>query len=184
VNLELDPRAIVGGLTVAKQQMVEIAKALSDDSRILIMDEPTSALNDAEITELFRIIGELKARGVGVIYISHKMDELKRISDRVTILRDGEYVATVSTPQTSIEAIIGMMVGRTLTEVSPSQAPASQGDVALEVKNLNCGPLARDVSFVLRKGEILGFAGLMGAAAPRSRAPSSAPTARPATKSS
>ena len=92
----IDPRAVVGGLTVAKQQMVEIAKALSFNSRVLIMDEPTAALNNAEIAELFKMIRELKARGVGIIYISHKMDELKQISDRVTVLRDGEYVATVA----------------------------------------------------------------------------------------
>src|SRR5271170_203849 len=163
MHLSLDPRAIVGALTVAKQQMVEIAKALSFDSRVLIMDEPTSALNDAEIAELFRIIRELKSRGVGVIYISHKMDELKQISDRVTVLRDGEYVATVATKDTTVEAVIGMMVGRTLTDVSPSQRSERQGAAALEVKGLNAGPLVRDVSFSLYKGEILGFAGLMGA---------------------
>jgi ribose transport system ATP-binding protein len=127
------------------------------------MDEPTSALNEAEIAELFRIIRELKSRGVGVIYISHKMDELKQISDRVTVLRDGEYVATVATKDTTVEAVIGMMVGRTLTDVSPSHAAEGPGEVALEVKGLNAGPLVRDVSFSLRKGEILGFAGLMGA---------------------
>lgn len=127
------------------------------------MDEPTSALNDAEIAELFRIIRELKSRGVGVIYISHKMDELKQIADRVTVLRDGEYVATVTARDTSVEAIIGMMVGRTLTDIAPSHSAASEGEIALEVKNLNAGPLVRDVSFTLRKGEILGFAGLMGA---------------------
>jgi ribose transport system ATP-binding protein len=154
MHVNLDPRAVVSTLTVARQQMVEIAKALSFDSRVLIMDEPTSALNDAEIAELFRIIRELRNRGVGIIYISHKMDELKQISDRVTVLRDGEYVATVSARDTSVEAIIGMMVGRTLSDT---------GEIALEVKNLNAGPLVRDVSFVLRKGEILGFAGLMGA---------------------
>src|SRR6201987_3354929 len=108
MHLNLDPRAIVGGLTVAKQQMVEIAKALSFNSRVLIMDEPTAALNNAEIAELFRMIRELKARGVGVIYISHKMDELKQIADRVTILRDGEYVGTVPTATTSIDTIISM----------------------------------------------------------------------------
>jgi ribose transport system ATP-binding protein len=163
MHLALDPRAMVGALTVAKQQMVEIAKALSFDSRVLIMDEPTSALNDAEIAELFRIIRELKGRGVGIVYISHKMDELKQISDRVTVLRDGEYVATVATKDTSVEAIIGMMVGRTLTDVSPPQSAEARGEIALEVKNLNSGPLVRNVSFSLRKGEILGFAGLMGA---------------------
>jgi ribose transport system ATP-binding protein len=163
MHVNLDPRALVGTLTVASQQMVEIAKALSFDSRVLIMDEPTSALNDAEIAELFRIIRELKNRGVGIIYISHKMDELKQISDRVTVLRDGEYVATVTARDTSVESIIGMMVGRALTDAAPSQSVAGAGEIALEVKNLNAGPLVRDVSFVLRKGEILGFAGLMGA---------------------
>src|SRR6202047_3073292 len=162
MNLALDPRAIVGGLPVTKQQMVEIAKALSFNSRVLIMDEPTAALNNAEIAELFKMIRELKARGVGIIYISHKIDELKQISDRVTVLRDGEYVATAPTAGTAIETIIGMMVGRTLSdERVAGVAPA--GDIALEVRNLNCGPLVRDVSFALRKGEILGFAGLMGA---------------------
>ncbi|MBV8259475.1 MAG: sugar ABC transporter ATP-binding protein, partial [Paraburkholderia sp.] len=163
MHVPLDPRTVVGSLTVASQQMVEIAKALSFDSRVLIMDEPTSALNDIEIAELFRIIRQLKARGVGIIYISHKMDELKQISDRVTVLRDGEYVATVSTADTSVQAIIGMMVGRTLADVAPHEGSRSEGEVALEVKHLNAGPLVRDVSFTLRKGEILGFAGLMGA---------------------
>jgi ribose transport system ATP-binding protein len=162
MHVNLDPRAVVSTLTVARQ-MVEIAKALSFDSRVLIMDEPTSALNDAEIAELFRIIRELKNRGVGIIYISHKMDELKQIADRVTVLRDGEYVATVTARDTSVEAIIGMMVGRTLTDIAPSHSAPSNGEVALDVKNLNAGPLVRDVSFTLRKGEILGFAGLMGA---------------------
>ena len=167
MNLRLDPRAIVGGLTVAKQQMVEIAKALSFHSRVLIMDEPTAALNNAEIADLFNMIRELKARGVGIVYISHKMDELKQIADRVTVLRDGEYVATVPTATTSMDAIIGMMVGRTLTEVTRAQdraqTPSPESDVALEVRNLNCGPLVKDVSFTVRRGEILGFAGLMGA---------------------
>ncbi|ABE37200.1 ABC transporter family protein [Paraburkholderia xenovorans LB400] len=163
MHVSLDPRAVVGALTVARQQMVEIAKALSFDSRVLIMDEPTSALNDAEIAELFRIIRELKSRGVGIVYISHKMDELKQIADRVTVMRDGEYVATVAARDTSVEAIIGMMVGRTLTDIAPSHSVADQGEIALEVRNLNAGPLVRDVSFALRKGEILGFAGLMGA---------------------
>ncbi|ACC74672.1 sugar ABC transporter ATP-binding protein [Paraburkholderia phymatum] len=163
MHVNLDPRTVVGSLTVASQQMVEIAKALSFDSRVLIMDEPTSALNDAEIAELFRIIRQLKERGVGIIYISHKMDELKQISDRVTVLRDGEYVATVGTPESSVPAIIGMMVGRKLADVEPHQNAHTAGEVALEVKNLNAGPLVRNVSFTLRKGEILGFAGLMGA---------------------
>ncbi|WP_144146547.1 sugar ABC transporter ATP-binding protein [Paraburkholderia sp. BCC1884] len=163
MHVSIDPRAVVGTLTVARQQMVEIAKALSFDSRVLIMDEPTSALNDAEIAELFRIIRELKGRGVGIVYISHKMDELKQIADRVTVMRDGEYVATVAAQDTSVETIIGMMVGRTLTDAATSHSTTGRGDIALEVRHLNAGPLVRDVSFTLHNGEILGFAGLMGA---------------------
>src|SRR3954452_6164727 len=162
LNLKLDPRTVVGGLTVARQQMVEIAKALSFNSRVLIMDEPTAALNNREITELFKMIRELRARGVGIVYISHKMDELKQIADRVTVLRDGEYVATVPTADTTIETIIGMMVGRSLSDARVAGTMPA-GEIALEVRKLNCGPLVRDVSFSLRKGEILGFAGLMGA---------------------
>ena len=116
MNLRLDPRTEVGELTVAKQQMVEIAKALSFRSKVLIMDEPTAALNSAEIAELFRIIRQLKAEGVGIVYISHKMDELSEVSDRVTVMRDGEYVGTVPTATTTTDTIISMMVGRSLTE--------------------------------------------------------------------
>jgi ribose transport system ATP-binding protein len=163
LHMNIDPRAVVGGLTVAKQQMVEIAKALSFNSRVLIMDEPTSALNDAEITDLFNIIRDLKSRGVGIVYISHKMDELKVISDRVTVLRDGEFVATVPAASTSLDAIISMMVGRTLLEAPPTKDHTDDLPIVLEVKNLNCGPMVKNVSFNLRRGEILGFAGLMGA---------------------
>jgi len=162
LNLAIPPRTNVGGLTVAKQQMVEIAKALSFDSRVLIMDEPTAALNNAEIAELFKVIRELKSRGVGVIYISHKMDELKEIADRVTVLRDGEYVGTVDAATTSMATIIGMMVGRTISDARIAGA-SPPGEVVLDVRHLNCGPLVRDVSFSVRRGEILGFAGLMGA---------------------
>ena len=112
MNLRLDPRTEVGELTVAKQQMVEIAKALSFRSKVLIMDEPTAALNSAEIAELFRIIRQLKAEGVGIVYISHKMDELSEVSDRVTVMRDGEYVGTVPTATTTTDTIISMMVGQ------------------------------------------------------------------------
>ncbi|HEY4807974.1 MAG TPA: sugar ABC transporter ATP-binding protein [Roseiarcus sp.] len=163
MSLALDPRTVVGGLTVAKQQMVEIAKSLSFNSRVLIMDEPTAALNNAEIAELFKMIRELKARGVGIIYISHKIDELKQISDRVTVLRDGEHVGTVPTATTSIDAIISMMVGRELSDAPIRAAEPPRNEIALEVRNLNCGPLVRNVAFTLRRGEILGFAGLMGA---------------------
>ncbi|WP_050808547.1 sugar ABC transporter ATP-binding protein [Collimonas fungivorans] len=165
MRLDLDPSTLVSELTVAKQQMVEIAKALSFDSRVLIMDEPTAALNNAEIEDLFRIIRQLQSHGVGIIYISHKMDELRQISNRVTVMRDGKYIATVPTATTSMETIIGMMVGRQLDSDGGSQAmpDTSANDVVLEVKGLQRGSLVKDVSFNLRKGEILGFAGLMGA---------------------
>ncbi|MEO6292081.1 MAG: sugar ABC transporter ATP-binding protein, partial [Burkholderiaceae bacterium] len=163
LNLNLDPRTAVGDLTVARQQMVEIAKALSFDSRVLIMDEPTAALNNAEIDDLFRIIRQLKSHGVGIVYISHKMDELKQISDRVTVMRDGQYIATVPTASTSMDAIISMMVGRTLFEADGPIANTAEHEVVLEVRNLNRGRTIRNVNFVVRKGEILGFAGLMGA---------------------
>lgn len=163
MNLKLEPTVKVETLTIAKQQMVEIAKALSYRSRVLIMDEPTAALNDAEIAELFTIINRLKAEGVGVVYISHKMDEIKRISDCVTIMRDGEYVGTVPGADTSIETIISMMVGRRLTNEALVIPNTSDAPVALEVRNLNRGREIRGVSFSVRKGEILGFAGLMGA---------------------
>jgi len=163
LHLKLDPRTLVGELTVAKQQMVEIAKALSFESRVLIMDEPTAALNNAEIDDLFRIIRQLKGHGVGIVYISHKMDELKRISDRVTVMRDGRYIDTVPAATTSMETIISMMVGRPLFESDRAPAPATDHEVVLEVRNLNRGRFIKDVNFVVRKGEILSFAGLMGA---------------------
>jgi ribose transport system ATP-binding protein len=163
MHLPLEPRTIVGELTVAKQQMVEIAKALSFDSRVLIMDEPTAALNNAEIAELFRIIRQLKEHGVGIVYISHKMDELKQISDRVTVMRDGQYIATVPTATTPMDTIIGMMVGRQLEHTERAFPDTSANEVALQVKGLKRGSAIRDVSFTLRRGEILGLAGLMGA---------------------
>jgi len=164
LHLHLDPTTLVSDLTVAKQQMVEIAKALSfQGTRVLIMDEPTAALNNVEIDDLFRIIGQLKSQGVGIVYISHKMDELKRISDRVTVMRDGQYINTVPTATTSMETIISMMVGRPLFEGDGPCAPAADNEIVLEVRNLNRGRAIKNVNFVVRKGEILGFAGLMGA---------------------
>ena len=163
MNLKLDPRTEVSKLTVARQQMVEIAKALSHRSRVLIMDEPTAALNDAEINELFAIIRRFKAEGVGIVYISHKMDELKRIADRVTVMRDGEYVGTVPAASTPVDRIIAMMVGRALSDDRPAVPDHADSEIVLEVSGLRRGSEIRDVSFFLRKGEILGFAGLMGA---------------------
>lgn len=161
MKVDLDPDVEVGTLTVARQQLVEIAKALSFNSRILIMDEPTSAINDKEVEHLFAIINDLKAHGVGIIYITHKMDEVKRIADRVTVMRDGQYIDTLPAATTDMSRIISLMVGRELADAT--RATGQGGDVVLDVKNLNRGRAIRNVSFSLRKGEILGFAGLMGA---------------------
>ena len=163
MKVDIAPTATVGDLTVARQQLVEIAKALSFHSKILIMDEPTAALNDAEVAQLFAIIADLKSQGVGVVYITHKMDEVKRIADRVTIMRDGETVATLAVKDTPIETIISLMVGRELADVGRVAPGTAAGAEALRVTGLNRGKAVRDVSFSLRKGEILGFAGLMGA---------------------
>ncbi len=162
LNLQLDPSLRIADVTVAMQQMVEIAKALSFKTRVLIMDEPTAALNNAEIEELFRIIRQLKSEGVGIVYISHKMDEIQRIADRITVMRDGSYIDTVAS-QTPMSQVIAMMVGRHL-EQAPKQIPdTAANEVLLDVRGLNRGRAIRDVSFSVRRGEILGFAGLMGA---------------------
>jgi len=163
MRIDMDPREPVAGMTIARQQMVEIAKALSARSRVLIMDEPTAALNGVEIDELFTIVRRLRAEGVGIVYISHKMDEIRRIADRVTVMRDGEFVGTVPAAETPLGTIISMMVGRALTD-DPVQIPDLSGaPVALEVRGLSRGRAIRDVSFSLKKGEVLGLAGLMGA---------------------
>ena len=164
LKLDINPTEKVGNLTVGKQQIVEIAKALSMDAKIIVFDEPTAALTESEINELFVIIDDLRAKGVGIIYISHRMDEIARITDRVTVMRDGEYVGTVNTKETTKDEIIAMMVGRTIYEdPKAASAVADDAPVVLEVKNLNAGSSVKDVSFQLRKGEILGFSGLMGA---------------------
>jgi len=164
IGVKIDPTVKLGELTVGKQQMVEIAKAVSRECKLLVLDEPTAALTQPEVEELFKIMLELKEKGIGMIYISHRMDEINRISDRVTVMRDGEYVGTVNTADVTRDDIVKMMVGRVIMgdkkEVStvPADAP-----VVLEVKNLNAGKMVKNVSFTLRRGEILGFAGLMGA---------------------
>ena len=164
LHLEISPTTRVGTLTVAKQQMVEIAKALSFEStRILIMDEPSAALTEAEIEELFRFIRELKQKGVGIVYISHRMDELKQIADRITVMRDGHYVGTRVMSEITMEEIISMMVGRVIYEEPKIASQVAPGaPVVLEVKGLRSKDV-HGVSFQLYKGEILGFAGLMGA---------------------
>ncbi len=164
LNIKIDPAAVMGDLTVGKQQMCEIAKAISREVKLIVFDEPTAALTDAEIEELFKIIRDLRERGLGIIYISHRMDEIKVITDRVTVMRDGEYVGTLITKDCSKEDIINMMVGRVIYEEPKQKSMVAQdAPVVLSVRHLNAGKLVRDVSFDLRKGEILGFAGLMGA---------------------
>lgn len=164
IGVKIDPSAVLGTLTVGKQQMVEIAKAVSRDCRILILDEPTAALTQVEVEELFKIMNDLKAKGIGMVYISHRMDEINRISDRITVMRDGEYVGTLITKDTTKDEIVKMMVGRVIygDKKEKSNVP-DDAEVVLEVKNLNRGKEIKDVSFKLRKGEILGFSGLMGA---------------------
>jgi ribose transport system ATP-binding protein len=162
LNVDIDPKALVRELPVSKQQMVEICKTLSMNANIIIMDEPTSALTDKEIEDLFRIILELKKQGKGIIYISHRLEELSRITDRLTILRDGKFISTHNFKDITLPEIIAKMVGRNLKEKFP-RIESVPGKTILEVKNLNAGKNVRDVSFKLREGEILGFAGLMGA---------------------
>lgn len=163
MHLKLNPQTRVSNLTIATQQMVEIAKALSFNSEVLIMDEPTAALTDTEIEDLFTFIRGLRDKGVGIIYISHRLEELKQISDRVTVMRDGHYIDTVQTNEVATDQIISMMVGRTIFEATPELPEIPSKEVVLEVKNINRGKVLQDVNFNLKKGEILGFAGLMGA---------------------
>lgn len=163
LHMKLNPRTKVADMSVAKQQMVEIAKALSFQSDVLILDEPTAALASVEIIELFRLIRQLRDKGVGIIYISHRLEELKQISDRITVMRDGLYVDTVRTKGVKIDQIIKMMVGRVIYESSPEIPENPSQEIVLEVKNLNRGNEIKDVNFSLKRGEILGFAGLVGA---------------------
>ena len=164
IGVKIDPTVQLGSLTVGKQQMVEIVKAVSHDCKLLVLDEPTAALTQPEVEELFKIMNDLKAKGIGMIYISHRMDEITRISDRVTVMRDGEYVDTVDTATVTKDDIVKMMVGRVIYgEQKAASEVAPDAPVVLEVKNLNAGKEVKNVDFNLRKGEILGFAGLMGA---------------------
>ncbi|WP_084614641.1 sugar ABC transporter ATP-binding protein [Nakamurella lactea] len=163
LHLPLDPRTPVGALTVARQQMVEIAKALSYDAQVLIMDEPTAALNDAEVATLHELIRHYVSPDTGVIYISHKMDELKAISQRITVIRDGQYIDTLDTATTSMGEVISRMVGRQLNVNAKPENVHGGREVILSVQGLSTHGLLKDVSFELREGEILGFAGLMGA---------------------
>ena len=161
-EIAINPKAYMKDLSIAQTQMVEIAKAISFDSKIIIMDEPTSAITEREVDHLHRMIRELKADGKAIIYITHKMDEVFKIVDYVTVFRDGKLVGTYPAAELNRDKLIALMVGRELTNMFPKE-DADIGDVILSVRNLNRGKLVRDVSFDLRRGEILGFAGLMGA---------------------
>ena len=163
IHLKLDPRTKVGELTIATQQMVEIAKALSYESRVLIMDEPTAALTNTEIADLFAIIRQLRDKGTGIVHISHRLEELKQIADRVTVMRDGRYVDTISSAEMTIDRVITMMVGRAIYESKPELPAQPSQESVLEVRQLNRKRTIRDVSFSLKRGEILGLAGLVGA---------------------
>jgi len=161
LGLNLSPTALVAELNLAQQQMVEIAKAVSFNAKVIVMDEPTSSLSDKEVDLLFENVRKLKAKGIGVIYISHRMSELQQIADRVTVLRDGEYVATRDVRTTTNDELVTLMVGRQLDHYyTRTYNPCAE--TVLQVKNLNSARV-HDVSFDLHKGEILGFAGLIGA---------------------
>ncbi|MEF9941936.1 MAG: sugar ABC transporter ATP-binding protein [Lachnospiraceae bacterium] len=162
LNIDINPKSIVGDLAVSKQQMVEIAKALSTNAKILIMDEPTSALTSKEIDDLFIIIRKLREEGCGIVYISHRLEELQHIVDRVTIMRDGKYITSMNFADTTMEEIISNMVGREIKEKFP-RVECEKGKKILEIKNFNAGKLVRDVNFDVYEGETLGIAGLMGA---------------------
>lgn len=158
-DLDVDEKVL--NLSVAQRQRVEIAKALSRDAKILIMDEPTASLVESDVQRLLDIVRQLRNRGVGIIYVSHRLPEIFAISDRVTVLRDGAYIATKQTTEVDESELVSLMVGRSIESLFP-KAQASIGETILEVRNLNHGRHVRDISFSLRKGEILGVAGLVG----------------------
>lgn len=162
INFELDPNERMGNLTVAQMQMVEICKAFSYRPKVMVLDEPTSSLTEGEVLHLFEIIRQLREKGCGLIYISHKMDEIFQICDEVTVMRDGQYVSTAEVANTTVDAIIASMVGREVKDMFP-KVSCEIGEVVLEVNGLHAGNRVKNVSFDLHRGEILGFAGLVGA---------------------
>ncbi|EOZ3810550.1 sugar ABC transporter ATP-binding protein [Citrobacter youngae] len=163
LNLNISPDTLVADLTVAQQQMVEIAKAISVNAKILIMDEPTAALTETEIDSLFRVTRLLKEQGTGIVYISHRLEELALIADRATVMRDGQFIATVDYDSVKISDLIAMMVGRDLGNIYPRREPQPQRKPVLEVSGLTRKGVLNNIDFTLHQGEILGFAGLMGA---------------------
>ncbi|WP_338809654.1 galactose/methyl galactoside ABC transporter ATP-binding protein MglA [Neisseria leonii] len=164
LGIDIDPKEKVAKLTVSEMQMIEIAKAFSYDAKIVIMDEPTSSLSEKEVNHLFNIIAKLKARGCGIIYISHKMEEIFKICDEITILRDGKWIDTVAAKDTNMDELVAKMVGRSLTQRFPEKNN-KPGEVVLQVRHLTAKnqPSIQDVGFELRKGEVLGIGGLVGA---------------------
>ena len=162
LKIDISPDQVLGELTISKQQMVEIAKALSTNAKILIMDEPTSSLTSKEINDLFRIIRALKENGCGIVYISHRLEELQHIVDRVTIMRDGQYIISMDYADTTVNEIITYMVGREIKEKFP-RVSCRKGKEVFTVRNLNAGRMVRDINFTLYEGEVVGFAGLVGA---------------------
>lgn len=163
LNCGFGPRTRVGALSIANRQMVEIARALTVDAKAVVFDEPTASLTDAEKVVLFDIINDLKAHGVGIVYISHRMDEIFTLADRISVLRDGGHRGTLVAAETDEDAVIQLMIGRKLDLSRREQVAGSLGEVALQVEGLSCGALYQDVSFDVREGEVLGFYGLVGA---------------------
>ena len=163
IGFHLEPNKLMKDLSVSETQMVEIAKAVSYNADIIIMDEPSATLTTAEVEHLFKVIKDLKDNGVAIVYITHKMDEVFRIADEITVFRDGKYIGTYQSDEITENKLIRLMVDRELDEIYPTRNNRPDGEVLLEVKNLNCNGDIKDISFELRGGEILGFAGLMGA---------------------
>lgn len=163
LNIKIDPNVLVKHLTVGYQQMVEIAKAIQQDARVLIMDEPSAPLTKAEVESMFAVVELLREKGVSIIYISHRLDEIMRLTDRIIVLRDGEYIDTLTTSQTNVDHMIRLMVGRDMTETYPSRPNCiDKSEVVLELDDV-CGNGNQNISFKLHKGEILGLGGLIGA---------------------
>lgn len=162
IGVKINAQTKIKNLSIAEKQMVEIAKAISNNAKVIIMDEPTSALTDSEVTILFKIIKDLKAKGVAIIYISHKMDEIYEITDRITVLRDGKYITTKNTNELDKNALIALMVGREINNLFPEKN-LIKGDKVLSVQNLNKIGKFEDINFEVHAGEVLGIAGLMGA---------------------
>ena len=163
LNIKIDPKTLMKHLTVGYQQMVEIAKAIEQDAKILIMDEPSAPLTSAEVESMFAVVERLKEQGVAIVYISHRLEEVFRLSDRIVVLRDGHYIATLNTSETNVDELIRLMVGRTLSETFPERSECvNRDEVVLELKNLY-GNGNKDINLSIHKGEILGLGGLIGA---------------------